>query len=267
MIDASQSEKPSHIRHEFLIKKYQQEGLPDDIAVRLAARDLLNKHREQQMFEYRDLSLVDPLMNIWNRRALLGDEDSGEIKGGNFIPHLTREIAEARVGERRTGPREGERRTETSKPLSVLMFDLDHFKNINDDTDLGHDGGDFTLKSISSLLRTYIRKADILGRYGGEEFLIILPETNQESAIKEAERLRKLVEKYQLEFNGKKFRITISVGAAELKDSHKKPKDLVIEADKNLYQAKNNGRNKVFPPPPVDQSSSVETSPIGNPNS
>lgn len=67
------------------------------------------------------------------------------------------------------------------------------------------------------------------------------------------------MEKYQLKFNGKKFRVTISVGAAELKDSHKEPKDLVIEADKNLLKAKNNGRNRVFPPPPVDQSSSVET--------
>ena len=191
-------------------------------------------------------------MGIWNRRALLGDGDSGEIKNGNFIPHLTREISKARVGERRTGPREGERRTETSKPLSVLMLDLDHFKNINDNADLGHDGGDFTLQSISKLLRGHIRQADIVGRYGGEELLIILPETNQGSAIKEAERLRKLVEENKLEFNGKKFSVTISVGVAELRDSHKKPKDLVIETDKNLYQAKNKGRNRVFPPPPED---------------
>jgi len=222
----------------------------------------LTKFRQQheRRIQLEKQALTDPLMNIWNRRALLGDEDSNEIKGGNFVPHLTREIAKARVGERRTSLREGERRTEIPKPLSVLMLDLDHFKNINDDTDLGHDGGDFTLQSISTLLKQSIRKADILGRYAeGDELLIILPETNQEGAIKEAERLRKLVEKYQLKFNGKKFRVTISVGAAELKDSHKEPKDLVIEADKNLLKAKNNGRNRVFPPPPVDQSSSVET--------
>lgn len=189
-------------------------------------------------------ALIDPLMGIWNRRALLGDGDTGEIKGGNFIPHLTREIAEAKE--------EGERRAKSSTPLTVLMLDIDHFKDINDNVNLKHEGGDVVLQSLAKLLNNNIRKADILGRLGGEEFLIILPQTNQINAIKEAERLRKLVESNQIEFNGKKIKITISVGVAELNDSHKKSKDLVNNADDNLYQAKNRGRNQVFPPPPTD---------------
>lgn len=185
--------------------------------------------------------LTDSLMAIWNRRALLGDSDTGEIKGSYFIPHLTREIAEARGGGKRT---------ETLIPLSVLMLDIDYFKKVNDDA--GHAAGDLTLQLLAKLLSERTRVADIIGRYGGEEILIILPETNQTNAIQEAERLRQLVESNEIKFEGKKIKITVSIGVAELKDSHKKPSDLVKEADKNLYQAKGKGRNQVFPQPTAD---------------
>lgn len=195
------------------------------------------QHQEREQLKTQ--ALTDPLMAIWNRRALLGDSDTGKIKGGNFVPHLTREIAEARGGGNRTKP---------SIPLSVLMLDVDYFKKINDD--VGHIGGDLTLRLLAELLSKNTRKADIVGRYGGEEILIILPETDQMSAIKEAERLRKLVEGNQIEFEGKKIKITISIGVAELNNSHEKPSDLVKDADKNLYQAKGKGKNQIIPPPP-----------------
>lgn len=206
----------------------------------------LNKYKTRHKVEQlkieqlRASALTDPLTKIWNRRALLGDEDTGKIENGNFIPHLTREIAEARKGEKRAKP---------SMPLTILMFDIDHFKDINDNPSFKHAGGDFVLQSLSKLLNNNIRTADIFGRLGGEEFLIILPETNKMNAIGEAERLRKLVESNQMEFDGRKIKITISVGVAELNDSHKEPKDLINDADTKMIKAKNSGRNQVFPKP------------------
>ena len=135
----------------------------------------------------------------------------------------------------------------SSVPLSVLMVDIDHFKNINDIE--GHRAGDLILQSLAKLLSKKTRKADIVGRYGGEEFLIILPETNQTNALIEAERLRKSVESNEVKSGGKKIKVKISIGVAELNKNHKKPLELIVEADKNLYQAKRNGRNQVFPKP------------------
>lgn len=182
-------------------------------------------------------ALTDSLTGIWNRRALLGDGDTGKIEGGHSVPHLTREIAEAR---------------RSKSPLTVLMFDIDNFKNVNDNPTLGHAGGDAVLQSLTQLLNKNIRTADIFGRIGGEEFLIILSETNQTNAIGEAERLRKLVEANQTVFNGKKIKITISVGVAELNNFHKELKDLVSKSDTNMHKAKNTGRNRVFPQLNVD---------------
>jgi diguanylate cyclase (GGDEF)-like protein len=197
----------------------------------------LDKFREthQRQEHIKKLSLTDALMGIWNRRALLGDGDSGEIKGGYFIPHLTREIAEAR---------------RTPTPLSIIILDLDLFKKLNDI--LTHLGGDTVLRATAKLLSTHIRTSDIIGRYGGEELLIILPETDLKGAIKEAERLRQLMETNEIEFNNTKVKVTSSFGVAQLKDSHGQSKDLILEADRNLYRAKKGGRNQVFPPPPID---------------
>jgi diguanylate cyclase (GGDEF)-like protein len=197
------------------------------------------QHQEKKQLKTQ--ALTDPLMAIWNRRALLGNGDTGEIEGVHFVPHLTREIAEARGGGKRTKP---------SMPLSVLMLDIDHFKDLNDK--FGHTAGDLTLRSLAKLLSDRTRAADIVGRYGGEELLIILPKTNQMNAIQEAERLRKLVESNEIEFEGKKIKVSISIGVVELNDSHEKPLDLVRDADTNLYQAKNDGRNRVFPQPSTD---------------
>lgn len=122
------------------------------------------------------------------------------------------------------------------------MFDLDHFKAVNDT--FGHEFGNKVLIAVANTLKQKIRGSDLLGRYGGEEFLLICPETNLEEALTAAERLRKAVENLVFE-NG--LRITISGGAAEFNIKMLGPAASLIEyADDALYLAKRMGRNRVM---------------------
>ena len=123
--------------------------------------------------------------------------------------------------------------------FSVILLDLDHFKKINDN--YGHQVGDQVLKEVSSILLDSIRNVDYCGRWGGEEFLIILPETELGSAVTLAKRLRKEIEEHIF---SKIDILTSSFGVASY-SSKKKIKDIIKEADEALYAAKENGRNRV----------------------
>ena len=126
-------------------------------------------------------------------------------------------------------------------PLSIAMIDIDFFKKINDT--YGHLTGDCILKELSNLMQENFRGSDTIIRYGGEEFLIIMPFTNLDNAYKKLEKFRKIVENYS--FCGKqKLHITISVGLAELENENMN--ELIQKADENLYKAKNSGRNRVI---------------------
>lgn len=131
-----------------------------------------------------------------------------------------------------------------SVPLTVLFFDLDHFKKTNDT--YGHLAGDYVLKETCSLIKNrMIRSQDALGRYGGEEFALLLRETPLHIAVDVAERIRSTIEKHQYSLDGKNIPITISIGVATLDSTTKSPEDLIAMADKALYDAKNQGRNRV----------------------
>jgi diguanylate cyclase (GGDEF)-like protein/PAS domain S-box-containing protein len=122
--------------------------------------------------------------------------------------------------------------------MSIIMFDVDHFKRFNDE--YGHEQGDRVLQNISATVKGLIRSLDIPCRYGGEEFLIILPETSNKFVEEIAERIRKAVE--QTELDG--LRVTISIGVASFPHCMVgNPKQFIEAADKALYEAKNNGRN------------------------
>ena len=126
-------------------------------------------------------------------------------------------------------------------PLAVLIVDVDHFKNVNDT--LGHQGGDDVLTAIAQRLRKALRLEDILGRWGGEEFLVLLAHTSAEAAVALAERLRQEVCATPIVVTDVALQVTISVGgaAAEVPGDH----DLVRQADAQLYAAKDAGRNTV----------------------
>ena len=128
-------------------------------------------------------------------------------------------------------------------PFSLLMFDLDLFKKVNDT--YGHLAGDYVLKETVRLLKEKIlRASDVLGRYGGEEFVIVLSEAPHRTATDIAERIRKGIERHGFIFDSNKMEITISVGVASMK-SGDTSLTMLEEADKALYKAKESGRNKV----------------------
>lgn len=137
------------------------------------------------------------------------------------------------------------------RELSIIYYDLDHFKAVNDA--YGHNAGDFILKESSSLVKSSLRKDDILGRFGGEEFVIILPNTDSKTAWELAERIRMKHESHPFVFEfeergskkNAKHRQTISMGVAQLKANIPSPQDFLETADKKLYNSKQTGRNRV----------------------
>ncbi len=129
-------------------------------------------------------------------------------------------------------------------PLAMLMIDIDHFKHINDS--YGHKTGDLVLQKLSEMLKHSLREVDVLGRIGGEEFAILLPESKLENAVEVAERLREQVENAKLiEDKGEPLRFTVSIGVALLDGKNKTLDSLFSSADEALYKAKNSGRNCV----------------------
>lgn len=138
--------------------------------------------------------------------------------------------------------KEFERAKRTFQSCSLLMFDVDHFKNVNDT--FGHQAGDAVLVESARMLKEVIRTTDIPGRYGGEEFCVILVDTNAKEAVLVAERLRKRMEAMVVEHEGKRITFTISLGIAELSETMDDYKHWIECADQALYQAKELGRNQ-----------------------
>ena len=129
-------------------------------------------------------------------------------------------------------------------PLALVMADLDHFKRINDDS--GHPAGDSVLRELGALFLTLVRRTDIAGRYGGEEFLLIHPQSTATGAATMAERLREAVEAARFETPDGTLRVTLSLGVAEYDRHMTSPRDLIAAADRALYAAKRSGRNRVM---------------------
>jgi diguanylate cyclase (GGDEF)-like protein len=131
----------------------------------------------------------------------------------------------------------------TGKPLTLALIDMDHFKEINDRC--GHAAGDHVLQEFARLGRETLRETDILGRWGGEEFLLLMPETPVELAIASLERLRTLVFGIRLPPTGVDLQVSVSAGLASFDDNVKSFEDLVARADAALYRAKHDGRDLI----------------------
>lgn len=127
-------------------------------------------------------------------------------------------------------------------PMAVMEFDLDHFKSVNDQ--YGHAAGDQTLTLFASLIRNRLRHSDFACRFGGEEFMVALPETSAAEACMVAERIRHDLEESRIDYESEHFRITVSVGLAE-HEAGDTPESLIKRTDEALYRAKQKGRNRV----------------------
>jgi len=191
------------------LRRGDQIKVGDTILKFLSGSDMESQYHETI---YR-MTIEDGLTGVHNKRYLLDA--------------LDREIPRARRHQR---------------PLSLVMFDIDYFKKINDT--YGHLAGDFVLKDLAQLILGRIRPDDVLGRYGGEEFAILLPETPLDGALRIAEEVRERVEAHPFVFERERIHVTISCGVAELSDGWEVTQ-FIKAADEGLYEAKRGGRNKV----------------------
>jgi diguanylate cyclase (GGDEF)-like protein len=132
----------------------------------------------------------------------------------------------------------------TDSPLSLLMIDIDHFKTVNDT--YGHTTGDRVLRNFVATIQKHLRTHDLLGRYGGEEFIVLLPDTDSNEAIPVAERLRKAVNEAILDERIPDFHCTTSIGIATLLPKEDDSNALLQRADAALYRAKHEGRNRAL---------------------
>jgi len=160
------------------------------------------------------LTTVDGLTQVFNRRY--------------FVETLEREIGRA---------------LRYRRDLSLIMFDIDRFKGVNDS--FGHLAGDHVLKHLASVIKTRIRREDVLARYGGEEFAIVLPEIDHYNAMAFAEKIRKLVEAAEFKFEDAVIPVTVSIGVASLRGEIEDALEFIKQADTHLFAAKEGGRNRV----------------------
>ena len=128
--------------------------------------------------------------------------------------------------------------------FSLAILDIDFFKKVNDT--YGHQYGDYVLKTVADLMKQSFRKTDLLYRYGGEELVMIMPETNIEGAIIPVQRLRRMVEEYDFDYNGVKAKVTVSIGLTMNYQNLNSTADILKTADEALYKAKEDGRNRVI---------------------
>lgn len=194
---------------EYQLRRGDQIKIGDTIVKFLSGSDLEAQYHETI---YR-MTIIDGLTQIHNKRYLLET--------------LEREIPRARRHRR---------------PLSVVMFDIDHFKSINDN--YGHLAGDYVLKELATVVKGRLRPDDVVGRYGGEEFCALLPETSVVGAASIAEDLRRRVQERRFVFEGETIPVTVSLGCAELV-GEMDVLSLLKAADERLYEAKRGGRNRV----------------------
>lgn len=168
---------------------------------------------QQASVRAEQLSRIDPLTGLYNRRGFF-------------------ELAEPiwSTSERR------------QRPLILIMLDIDHFKKINDE--YGHAAGDIVLTEIADILAKACRTGDVLARWGGEEFILLLPETDFEQALAFAERVRQLIEAQRIRVTQDTISVTASFGLTG-RDQHVCLEDMIHAADDRLYHAKQNGRNRV----------------------
>lgn len=170
-------------------------------------------HRIQEMSQkFEKQAMRDPLSGLLNRR-----------------------------GMRESLQQEFDRCKRYNNNLTVMMCDIDHFKVVNDQ--YGHDKGDEIIKSLATMLKAGLRKQDSLARWGGEEYLFLLPETSGHQAMQLAEKLRTKIEKTQYQQNDKTFSITISIGLHQITATDS-INQAITKADTNLYKAKEQGRNR-----------------------
>ncbi len=199
--------------NDYLVRPVDRQELVARLRTQIR-RKRYNDHLRQSVTQTIEMAVTDPLTGLHNRRYL----DS----------HLQTLF---------------DRATSRRRPLSLMITDIDRFKSINDS--FGHDGGDEVLREFARRLRKNVRGIDLACRFGGEEFVVVMPDTDASVAEKVAERVRAEIADKPFSVAGKPVSVTISVGVSSLKSGVDFVSDLLKRADVALYEAKSSGRNKV----------------------
>jgi two-component system, cell cycle response regulator len=199
---------------DYVTKPFQSGELLARVKVQLKVKILQDKLKQSNLL-LQKLAVTDPLTGLHNRRFLMEALD-----------------------------RELRRSLRSNVPLSLIMADIDHFKKINDT--YGHQAGDAVLMTIAAGLSQQLRPYDLVARFGGEEFALVLPETSSELALQIGERLRLGIHEERFAEIGEAVRVSISMGVTTFAgDRGKTVDELIREADQALYRAKRGGRNRV----------------------
>ena len=185
------------------------------------------RHLQTRQARDSDLARQDELTGLPNRRAL--NEQLQALVGGRHMGHRDTAHRDGGAGRGSAG----------GEMWSVLLVDIDHFKSVNDTH--GHQAGDEVLRAVTTSLRQELREGDVLGRWGGEEFLALLPATGLEGALVAAERLRRAVSLRTFPYAGS---VTVSIGVASARPGDHLER-MVARADAGMYRAKRAGRNRV----------------------
>jgi len=213
------------IRTEIL--KYRKDGQPRWLDMNMVPLSDSQGNITHYACIERDLTRYKKIERQLANMALF-DSLTGSLNRTAFFQHADKEFARSK---------------RYFRPLSVIMLDIDHFKRINDQ--YGHQGGDQVLQIFAEACQEVIRSTDLMGRVGGEEFALLLPDTPLKAAFNLAERLRERINKYPYLAGEMLIEVTASLGVAELHGDDSHFKDLLHRADEALYEAKHAGRNRV----------------------
>ena len=225
---------------------YKEGDIRGGISVTSSATETAGKIKESRLFLiFAAILIISLILAIIYlvARSFINDLRTAETK---LVEMATQDFLTGLLNRRETFRRldeELQRSRRLKTPFSVLLLDLDHFKQVNDVH--GHSAGDLVLQAVAAVLRQGVRPYDLCCRYGGEEFLVILPETSLEAAAGIAERLRHDIENRKITVNKEtELRITASIGAAAIGDDETTDQ-LIARADEAMYTAKASGRNRV----------------------
>ena len=209
---SSQAHRQAYSLHVMRLVSEIEERYSERTLARFLARVLARSYRDQQRLAA--LATHDPLTGLYNRRGFYGYLRQWTAWAGRY-----------------------------GHPIGVLIVDVDHFKNINDTH--GHPGGDVALHAIASALNNAVRGSDLVGRYGGDEFAILAPETDEAELAGLAQRVLDLVRSNPIRVGGTDIEVTVSIGGAFSRgDATATPEQILAAADRSMYHAKAAGRDR-----------------------
>jgi diguanylate cyclase (GGDEF)-like protein len=220
--------------HDYIVCSFQT--IVESTVINNQKRKIEKLYRELQ-----ELSRIDSLTGVLNRKAFF---EALENERKRVLTELRRlHTIEEAAGDALSKDKGFSRIITFYGHYTCLMIDIDNFKKVNDD--YGHSMGDIVLQEFGKILKTQLYENDIIGRYGGEEFIALLPETSSINAVIPAERIREALKEIVFHCKNIIFSITVSIGISDFHTSDERYEDIINRADKALYNAKQNGKDRI----------------------